>query len=128
QWSNEELASGFDRTYRMILKENRKIPEGLMEKLRGLEEVEFARLREIGYTKIPSYQITMSRSNLLERAHEQIYLREAQSYSKGDPEIKIAILDTGLDLEHPEIIHSIGPGKDFVDIIDGAAEFIGDYM
>ncbi|MEL6866776.1 MAG: S8 family serine peptidase, partial [Bacteroidota bacterium] len=38
------------------------------------------------------------------------------------------ILDTGFELDHPEIQHALLPGKDFVDIIDGAQKFIGDFL
>jgi subtilisin family serine protease len=37
------------------------------------------------------------------------------------------VIDTGVDLHHPELEGVLKPGHDFVDIIDGADEFIGDF-
>ena len=57
-----------------------------------------------------------------------IFLKEAQAFSAGVGSVKIAVLDTGIDKQHPEINHALIPGMDFVDIIDGAEKFIGDYI
>jgi subtilisin family serine protease len=37
-------------------------------------------------------------------------------------------MDTGVDVDHPEYRHALLPGYDFVDILDGAQDFIGDYL
>jgi subtilisin family serine protease len=42
--------------------------------------------------------------------------------------VKIAVLDTGVDISHPEIEHCMLGGMDFVDILDGADRFIGDFL
>ena len=39
----------------------------------------------------------------------------------------MAVLDTGVGLNHPELADALLPGYDFVDIIDGAGKFVGDY-
>ena len=127
QWSRTELANGLDRIYRIILKEDRELSENLIKIISAFPEVEYARIGRIGYSKLPRHH-TFSRTSLLEKGHELIHLKEAQFFSKGNPEIKIAILDTGIDLAHPEFSHSIAAGKDFVNIIDGATEFIGDFL
>ncbi|MEM9927358.1 MAG: S8 family serine peptidase [Cyanobacteria bacterium P01_D01_bin.50] len=38
------------------------------------------------------------------------------------------MLDTGIDLSHPELADVLLPGQDFVNIIDGADKFLGDYL
>lgn len=43
-------------------------------------------------------------------------------------EIKIAVLDTGVDQHHIELESILLPGADYVDIINGASDFIGDYL
>jgi len=127
QWTRMELTNGLDRIYRIILKENQEMPDDLIKKISAFPEVEYARTGRIGYTKLPRHH-AFSQTSRLEKGHELIHLKEAQFFSKGNPEIKIAVLDTGIDFEHPEFIHAIGEGKDFVNIIDGANEFIGDFL
>ena len=46
----------------------------------------------------------------------------------GDTQIKVAVLDTGVELDHPELTHALDEGFDFVNILEGAEEFIGDYI
>ena len=44
-----------------------------------------------------------------------INAREAWEITRGDPNIVIAILDTGVDSNHPDLINNLVPGYDFVD-------------
>jgi thermitase len=127
-WSAAEINTGLNRIYRFILLEGKEVPKGFLEQLCALPNIEYVRQGEIGETTIPRRSRVTSQSILLERSHELIHLKEAHSYSKGNPAIKVAILDTGIDMQHPEIIHAIEKGNDFVNIIDGAKEFIGDYL
>ncbi len=127
-WSDDELGAGFDRIYRIILKDSFEIPAQVIENLANLPEVEYARPGHIGYTKLPEHYTALSQTSRLEKGHELIHLKEAQIFSKGNAAIKIAVLDTGIDMQHPEIEHAIIQGKDFVNIIDGAKEFIGDFL
>ncbi|WP_460202952.1 hypothetical protein [Scytonema sp. NUACC21] len=46
-------------------------------------------------------------------------------FTRGDPNITIAVLDTGVESDHPELTDSLLPGNDFVHIIDEAGQFIG---
>jgi subtilisin family serine protease len=62
------------------------------------------------------------------RSRQAIGLQEAHQLTRGEPEIIVAILDTGVDLDHPELVDVLEPGFDFVDVIDGAGRFIGDFL
>jgi subtilisin family serine protease len=62
------------------------------------------------------------------RSREAIFLEQAQQYSLGDPSVIVAVLDTGVWLGHPELAGHLLPGRDFVDILDGAGAFLGDYL
>src|SRR6185436_8370898 len=56
-----------------------------------------------------------------------IYLRYAQAITKGIPEVKVAVLDTGLALGHPELRGKAVKTADFVDLQGlNTSDFIGD--
>jgi subtilisin family serine protease len=126
-WSSDEVKSGLDRVFRVILKEERNFPPELVRDISLIPYVSKVRPGEIGVAEIP---VPVSQSMALPGFHPSslILLKEAHAISTGHSAIKIAILDTGVDTQHPEIRHAMLPGMDFVDIIDGAAKFIGDYL
>jgi hypothetical protein len=127
-WSPQEIASGLDRMYRLVLQSNEEIPPALIESIRLLPDVEHVRIGAIaGMDLQPRYTMSLGvRTNRTSR--EAIFLEEAHAFSEGDATITVAILDTGVDCDHPEYKDSLLPGYDFVDILDGAGEFIGDYL
>lgn len=126
-WSSDEIAAGLDRIYRLVLTRSGRVPQSLIDSLRLLPVVEQVSAGSIGEMDLNPRSAALSvRTDKSSR--ELIYLDEAHAYSRGDGSIKIAVLDTGIDLEHPELVHALEPGFDFVNILDGAAEFIGDYL
>ncbi len=126
-WSSDEIAAGLDRIYRLVLTRSGRVPQSLIDSLRLLPVVEQVSAGSIGEMDLNPRSTALSvRTDKSSR--ELIYLDEAHAYSRGDGNIKIAVLDTGIDLEHPELVHALEPGFDFVNILDGAAEFIGDYL
>jgi subtilisin family serine protease len=126
--SPQERHVGFDRIYRLILQHNTHIPPGLIEDLRLLPDVEVARAGEIAAAPLPPSQLATAASLTQPYRDNNIYLREAHLFTQGSPAVKIAVLDTGFAVDHPEIAHAMLPGKDFVDIINGAGKFIGDFL
>lgn len=127
-WSSQEKEAGFDRVYRLILQRHTTIPSSLIHALHLLPEIEDAHVGEIAAASIPQVHLSTTASLTQAYRRNNIYLREAHMFTKGLPEIKIAVLDTGFEVNHPEIAHSMLPGKDFVDIINGAGKFIGDFL
>ncbi|MBD2208051.1 S8 family peptidase [Calothrix sp. FACHB-1219] len=137
-WDAAELASGLDRIYRLILQQERAIPDRLIEELSHVPIVEEVQIGAIAQADLPKLLPQQRRTTTdegsrraisLEEAH--IYLEEAQRYTQSnqsDPPIKVAVLDTGITLSHPELQDALLPGYDFVDIIDGAGKFVGDYL
>jgi thermitase len=126
-WSAEEVESGLNRIFRIILKEDKNFPPALINEISLVPFVKKVKQGDIGVADIPS---PVSESMALPGFDpaSMILLKEAQTFTTGNGSIKIAILDTGVDNHHPEISHALLPGRDFVDIIDGAEKFIGDYL
>ncbi|MCC6411172.1 MAG: S8 family serine peptidase [Saprospiraceae bacterium] len=127
-WSEEEIASGLNRIYRIILQNDSMVPSALVERIRVLPQVEFIRMGSIGQTDLPSPSISEATSYQSAYRTDRTNLRQAHLFSRGVPEIKIAVLDTGVDLNHQELESILLPGMDYVDIINGASEFIGDFL
>jgi thermitase len=127
-WDQVELANGLNRVYRLILQAETPIPPPLIQDLRRLPLVEEARIGEIACTHLPSLLPMQMSVDTDRRSRQAIHLDEAHQWTQGDPKITVAILDTGITLSHPELKAALLPGEDFVDIIDGAGRFIGDYL
>ena len=127
QWSEKEIKSGLNRVYRLILKQNTDIPNGLIDGIALIPEVESVHKGSIVSTPIekPAFSQSMRRRD---RVPPHYQLKEARMYTEGHPDVLVAILDTGIDLDHKELRHALVEGFDFVDIINGAKDFIGDYL
>ena len=127
-WSPAEIASGLDRIYRLVLQEDRAIPPELVHDISLLPIVEYARIGRVGSAELPEpIPAQMSVTTDL-KSRRAVFLEEAQQFTRGDPAVTVAILDTGIDLTHPELNGTLLPGRDFVDILDGADKFLGDYL
>ncbi len=126
-WSDSEIQTGLNRMYRLILQDERDVPPGLVDAIAALPQVERCTLGYIAETPSPGAQISVSAS-AFDNGRQALRLAEVHRLCQGLASVKIAVLDTGIDLSHPELEHALLPGFDFVDIIDGASQFIGDYL
>jgi thermitase len=126
-WSREEVAAGLDRVFRLVLREDRTIPEALIAELKLAPEVVEARPGLITAAPLPQIK-SASRGARYDQPHRAIGLPDAQGLTRGDKDVVIAVLDTGIDLAHPEFSGRIAKPMDFVDILNGAGEFVGDYL
>lgn len=126
--SEEEIREGLDRTYRMILQQDYQLPADLVDRIRLMPSVEEAHALDVTDSKLPVPQLSAPTSVTLKRAADLIYLPYAQLITKGHANIKIAILDTGVDLEHAELQGKIIKHMDFVNLegLDTAG-FVGDF-
>jgi len=127
-WSPEEVASGLNRLYRLVLQRNRDVPTDLVREIQllpGVEEAHAGRIGEVDLTP-PKAQAMGRRAG--EENRDAIGLPEAHRFTAGEPTVTVAVLDTGIAYDHPELTAALEPGRDFVNIIDGAGEFLGDFL
>jgi thermitase len=127
-WSPDEIGAGLDRIYRLVLEENRSIPPDLIRDISLVPTVEYARIGRVAKADLPTPDVAQMSATTDERSRQAIFLEQAQQYSMGDPSVVVAVLDTGVWLGHPEFAGALLPGRDFVDILDGAGKFFGDYL
>ncbi len=128
EWSKDEMQSNLNRHFRLILRENTEIPEALIAEIRLLPVVRSVEPQRVKGVRIPEERSQGQSIRGYSFGQRMIYLDEAHRFSKGDPAVKIAVLDTGIDPTHPELVDNLEDGYDFVDIIDGSDEFFGDYL
>ena len=127
-WGQDEQANGFDRVYRLVLTNNKAIPPELIQEISVLPLVEAVTVGTIATANLPTVTAQSFAVETDQRSRDAIHLPQAHGYSTGDPEITVAVLDTGIDIDHPELIEIMLPGYDFVNILDGAGKFVGDYL
>lgn len=114
-WNYEEILSGFHLTFRIILQENGTLPDRLIHQIRTLPFVTYVHLITIGTTPIPSTSTTFTYADE-DAVAKMIYLPYAKAWTKGTKQIKVAVLDTGIDIKHPEFKDQIIQHKDFVNL------------
>ncbi len=126
-WNADEIRAGLDRFYRLILQQDDPPPPGLVERLRQIPAVKDAHELYIGKAELPTPRVAQSASLPVRPAAELIYLPYAKAITRGNPRVKIAVLDTGVDLNHPELAGKILKRADFVDLSGlDTSGFIGD--
>jgi thermitase len=129
QFDNDEINCGLNRIYRIILQQNRDLPPGLVDEIKLIPIVEDARPAVVGQADLPARAEALSTDGLFDWPRKHIYLPEDHLFTKGRPEIKVAILDTGADLDHPEIRDAVEKRADFVNVegLD-TTTFVGDFL
>lgn len=110
-FAEEEIRTGLDRIYRIILQERVDLPANMINELELIPIVEEARPAVIGQAEIPVPAITQTVDDFFDRSRKLIYLPYAHMFTKGSPDVRVAVLDTGIDLHHPEIEDAIEKGQ-----------------
>ena len=124
----DEIRAGLDRTYRMILQHDYDLPPGLVDRIRLLPSVEDAQALDVTHSPLPSPQLATQASVRIRRAADLIHLPFAQMITKGVPEVKVAVIDTGVDIDHPELAGKVKDRADFVNLTGlDTSNFIGDF-
>jgi subtilisin family serine protease len=128
-WNKEEIATGLNLQFRIILQHDYILPANFLGQLKALPLVEDASELEVVKSKIPDRHISKQTSLTSQKISDLIYLSYARLFTKGDPAIKIAVLDTGVNLNHKELKGRLCDPADFVNIqgLD-TTDFIGDTL
>jgi thermitase len=126
EWDEDEIRSGLNREYRLILRDAYELPPMLIEEIKLLPFVEDARDIQIAETHLPDLKVSSPTSIGSSPIADLIYLPYAKAITKGRAEINIAVLDTGVNMNHRELQGKIGKCFDFVDL-DGidTTDFVG---
>jgi thermitase len=124
-WSPEEITSGLNRIYRVILREDTFIPPALIDEIASLPVVEYVHVGQIASPDLPAAQLSIQTDKW---SREAVGVPEAHYWTEGHSDVTVAVLDTGIALTHPELTDVLLPGRDFVDILDGGDQFFGDYL
>lgn len=125
-WNDDEIRHGLDRTYRLILQGPAPLPPGLVDEIRALPSVESAHGIEVAEAPLPHVETQASIAGT--GPAELIHLTYAKELTRGDPDVRIAVLDTGADLDHPELQGRFAEHANFVDLegLD-TRDFIGHF-
>jgi subtilisin family serine protease len=115
-WTEEEIFVGLDRFYRIILLEEYKIPEGFLSQLKKVPHIEDARELTVAEVPLPADVPPVATSFSLTKPSDLIHLQYARMYTKGDPSIRIAVLDTGVNPDHRELKGKVERRMDFVNL------------
>jgi subtilisin family serine protease len=132
-WAPDEIAHGLDRTYRVILQGDYELPPDLISRIRALPSIEEARRLDVAEAPLPApiprAPVSTTMSVTTRHAGDLIYLPYAHALTRGAADVQIAVLDTGVNLDHPELQGKLVAGEDFVDLegLDTTG-FIGDFM
>jgi len=125
--SADERAHGLDRTYRVILKQDAAVPADLVERIAALREVEQVFPIMVAGAALPTPGLATQASRT--GAADLIQLAYAKLLTRGRRDVTIAVLDTGVDINHPELRDRVTKRMDFVDLngLD-TTDFVGDFL
>jgi len=123
----EEIEHGLERTYRIILQKDYEIPDDLVQRIRLIPLVEDVRSLDVAQVDVPISK-SFTRSPTQVRPQDLIRLNVARQFTRGQPQIRIAVLDTGVNQSHPELQGTIASRADFVNLVGmDTSAFIGDF-
>ncbi|MEV6598581.1 S8 family serine peptidase [Actinoplanes sp. NPDC051346] len=127
-WNAVERDHGLDRTYRVLLLDDAVVSRQLLEQVRQVPSVEDVRKLEVVEAPVPAPTLA-HQTSLGDSRGESVGLGYAHATTRGRPDVTVAVLDTGVDLDHPELRGRITGRADFVDLqgMDTTA-FVGDTM
>ncbi|SFD84221.1 Subtilase family protein [Chitinophaga sp. CF118] len=127
-WSADEINADLHLTFRLILQQDGKLPDSILQQITHLPFVTDLRPLQIGTAEFPG-EVAGAMALVSTDPGDMIYLPYAKEWTKGVQNIRVAVLDTGANFSHPELDNKIVLRKNFVDLqgLDTSA-FIGDVL
>ncbi|NLU96013.1 S8 family peptidase [Chitinophaga sp. Ak27] len=128
EWSAEEMHADLHLTFRIILQDDGKLPDDVMQRIKQLPFIVQLRTLLLGTTEFPR-EVAGAFTMAVTDPGDLIYLPYAKEWTRGVKDIRVAVLDTGANFNHPELENKIVLRKNFVDLqgLD-TSEFIGDVL
>lgn len=127
-WTPAETMHGLDRTYRIIFDDLAPLSADVLARLSALRPVERCSQLVVAGTDLPVPQPATALGTT-SSAGDQIGVPFANAITRGRPDVLVAVLDTGVDLDHPELRGTIVAAADFVNLegLDTSG-FVGDVL
>ena len=128
EWAEVERHHGLDRTYRLVLSTDASVSTEVVAAVAALPEVESAHQLDVAGSPVAPPRLAVAASVGGQRA-ELTGLDFAHALTRGRSDVTVAVLDTGVNLAHPELRGKVVARADFVDLegLDTAG-FIGDTL
>ncbi|HRD62925.1 MAG TPA: S8 family serine peptidase [Nocardioides sp.] len=131
-WAALEVHHGLDRTYRLVLQQGEdRLPDEVLLKLAAQPSVESAHQWEVGGADLPdNLPVAVATARGVDDGGRGLIgLDFARALSRGRRDVRVAVLDTGINLDHPELRGKIVAKADFVDLqgLD-TSSFVGDFL
>ncbi|HCB07666.1 MAG TPA: peptidase S8 [Nocardioides bacterium] len=131
-WAALEVHHGLDRTYRLVLQQGEdRLPDEVLLKLAAQPSVESAHQLEVGGADLPdNLPVAVATARGVDDGGRGLIgLDFARALSRGRRDVRVAVLDTGINLDHPELRGKIVAKADFVDLqgLD-TSSFVGDFL
>ncbi|MEE2871228.1 MAG: S8 family serine peptidase [Pseudomonadota bacterium] len=113
-YNDQEKAIGLDRTLAVEISDPRQA-EALVQDLRALNAVEWATVEALACA--PLAQVAQSLDwQSGSTPHERVNAQQALAMETGDKRVVVAVIDTGIALEHQELAQRLRAGFDTVDL------------
>ena len=128
-WTPTEVDHGLDRTYRLVFTDGiTRVADEVVGQVAAVPAVESAHQLQVVDTPIPPREWALTQG-LRSGEPDLVGLDFARAITRGRPDVRVAVLDTGVNLGHPELEGKIVARADFVDL-DGleASAFVGDVL
>jgi subtilisin family serine protease len=130
-WDPVERHHGLDRTYRLVLADDTaRLPDDLLTRIALVPAVESCHQLEVAQTPVPGRDELARTASVQEQERPDLVgLAFAHALTRGRPDVRVAVLDTGVNLDHPEVRGKVVAKADFVNLegLDVGA-FVGDYL
>lgn len=112
-----QMSNELQATYRIRFEEEGMDIEAAIKTLQGLNEVKVACPNHLRFVQAtPNDAMYVSQWGL-----DRIKCPDAWNHSTGNGNVKIAVVDSGVDLNHPDLNGNLIQGRDFVDLMSFGA-------